>query len=271
MKRVERRGTLDNASLPTLPHHIAPHPPLPQPPTHSRSSQHSPPHPGPDRSVHRSDTIPAGQGVGPGGTQLLSFTNRDQQSSLRASPSSFSRTSGGGGGAGSSSRRSPAHGSIRSQPSPPAIATLQPDSEDTSVHASSPETLTIPPPSRIKNGHSKSSSRRGSRRPSPNRGSSSSPLDSSTIGPKHIERRPPSAQSIPSGGSGSPPPHLDLGDNDADADGEPEPEPEQDAVADPDLDPQAGVDPLTELQDAVDAAEANSSGSGSQWLKKEDT
>jgi hypothetical protein len=268
MKRVERRGTLDNALLPTLPHHIAPHPPQPPPVTHTRSSQqhHSPSHQSSDRSVHRTDTIPAGQAVGPGGTQLLSFANRDPQ---QPSPSSFSRASVSGGGSGA--RRSPAHGSIRSQPSPPAIATLQPDSEDISVPGSSPEALTVPPASSRKNGHSKSGSRRGSRRPSPSRASSSSPLDTTTAAhAKHSERRPSSPQSIPSRGSGgkvTPPP---AADDDADADGEPEPE----AEAEADLDPNAD-DPLAEaeaeLLEAVDAAEANSSESGSGWLKKEDS
>jgi hypothetical protein len=144
---TRRTARLDNATLPTLPHHIAPHPPQPQPISHSRSSHSQPPPPqlnlspssqqeASDRSVHRTDTMPASsQGVSPGGAQLLSFSNRDQQP-LRPSPSSFSP---------SGARHSPTHESIRSQLSLHAIATLPRGNEDAaSVPASSSEALTVP-------------------------------------------------------------------------------------------------------------------------------
>jgi hypothetical protein len=74
------------------------------------------------------------QGVSPGGTQLLSFSNRDQQP-LRPSPSSFSR---------SGAHHSPGHRSTRSQPSSHAMAILPPVSKDAaSVPASSPEAFTV--------------------------------------------------------------------------------------------------------------------------------
>jgi hypothetical protein len=113
-----------------------------------------------------------------------------------------------------------------------------------------------------------SGSRRGSSRPSPSVGSS--PPDANTLGhPKQIERQPSSNHSGRSVGKVTPP--RAEADDDADADGEPEPE----ADADVDLDAHPEVDALAdaeaELLDAVEAAEANSSGSGSGWLKKEDS
>lgn len=256
MKRVERRGTLDgqqsnNNSSSSLPSGLSTHGSLI---SHSGLPARAPMSTHGDRSVQRTDTLPAnhhtsssrsGGAFGPAGTHLIS------------PPSSFSRSERYREDSHSRPRssappadRSP-RGPPRSPPSPPAIATLSVAGEevlDTKTGSS-------------RNGNH--SSRRASvdRRQSPTNGHSNKSHSSGGSVPPASEGNGVPARRSPLGSDHSmttapkrPSPTTVENDADADAD------PDADADADADAEAEADVDDADlELLEAVDAAEANSS------------
>ena len=237
MKRVERRGTLDGQlasthSLGSVAHpgssstaRLASH--------HSVSgSQHS------DRSVHRTATMPVthlGGGIGPGGTQLLSpapsFVNPQERhrdkTIIRAHPSTPPLTV-------DKERDRRIHG-----PSPPAIATLQPDDDDVTAPLGRMDQQSLDV------GRRKKPTSLGGSPPSDVRSSEGQPIISQSAA--HVQRRANGEAET---------------DADVDADGEVD---DVDADADGDADMDGDVDADADLLEAVHAAEAHSS-----TLKAED-
>ena len=249
MKRVERRGTLESqqasqsgslTSLASQPTHTY------QPGIPTSLS---------DRSIHRSDTMPVnnrpGSGLGPSGTHLISphssFPHTERyrdESHLSRPPSTQSHID-----------KTPRE--IRSPPTPPAIATLSGSGDDAAAETKKSH-------GRNNNGEHYVSARHDSGdllRPSPANGhsrraassgdsaSGKTPVRSPPISDKSgkIEPKPTPPPPPPTSATSAPPTANDADvDADADADG--------DAEADVD-------DAELELLEAVDAAEANSSGS----------
>lgn len=268
MKRVERRGTLDSqhsnpnsmASIPTHPSGNSGH--VPHPGIPGRGSQHSL---SSDRSVHRSDTLPASHhpmssrssgGFGPAGTHLISSGSFPQHD--RFHEESHPRPSSSSAAVHDRSPRDP-----RSPPSPPAIATLPGTGEEASD---------------AKTGTSRNGGR-GSRhasttdhRPSPINGHSHRSRTSRDSAPPAASdsNGPPPRQSPPGSDHSAATVHNKQASTplvDADADAEADP----DADADADADAEADVDdPDLELQEAVDAAEANSSSAEPRPKTEED-
>lgn len=122
MKRVERRGTIESQNQSQA--HIG-HQPS-QGAASSLTHAHSMPVHG--SRVTRTDTIPVTVGIGSGGTQLIghatqmpSFISKDRRDRERIPTSSL---------APSPSHPTRSADSQRDPPSPPAIATLQPDDDE---------------------------------------------------------------------------------------------------------------------------------------------
>jgi hypothetical protein len=272
MKRVERRGTLEphqllqQSSGHTIPHATSPLPTR-RPPSRSRSVQ-IPGSQASDRSIHRSDTLIVTGNLS-GGAQIDSSTTH-----LMSTPQpSYTHHD-----------RSPPAAKVArtAQPSPLSIAALN-DNHDPSDRLAS---------SRFTGLDSRAQSRSGSQNgrgpataPLPGRSPPSVPGGNSARGsppPGLASRRSPvSTDRSPSTGSKSKrdsPQIIAGGDVDIDVDANAEldvqtnvdlrPDVEMDADAEVDADADADAD--TELMEAVDAAEANSSG-GNPWMKKEDS
>jgi hypothetical protein len=263
MKRVERRGTLEhhqhvqqqasNLSMPTVAS------PLPirrssshtrnVPVTHSQSS---------DRSVQRSDTVivtttsttASGSGrVGPGSTHIISSPQPSYIQLGRSSPAT------------KVPRAAP--------PSPPSITTLNDGEADVADREDSARP--IGPGSRVDSRSSSMDDRRvAGAAPRPGTAPPAQEEANGTTGsPPTIvpsKRSPLSSEQSPSIGSKSKhgSPQTTGGDVDADVDVDAEAEP--DVIADVsmgaevDVDADAEADADAELMEAVDAAEANSSG-----------
>lgn len=242
MKRVERRGTLDNQlSNPNMASTAGSQ--FSHSGFQNRGSQHAI---ASERSVQRTDTLPAnhhhsassrsGSQFGPAGTHLISppasFQHDRYRDEVHQQPRPLSS---------SNSTHERNSRNQRTPPSPPAaIATLPGTGED------SPE---------VKNGSSRHSDRHSSvdRRPSSTNGHRNGSLAPATESKGAPPRRSPlgsepSAAATPKKIATSP---MEI---DADADADP------DADADADADAEADVDDADlELLEAVDAAEANSS------------
>ncbi|KAF8815492.1 hypothetical protein BYT27DRAFT_7249155 [Phlegmacium glaucopus] len=297
MKRVERRGTLENQQQQVASQSVQ------QQPQHQ---QRQPSHPdmplsqGSDRSIHRSDTILTHQpSHGPATfsqSQPHSQSNRDRdasssshtQSNIRSSLSNLHPSSS------ASTSHSTKHGSSqRQQPPqspPPSIAALkEPRDDDDERH--DPDQLPISNVGRGGSGPTSRSSSRNARvrggtgtRPTPpaTRSSDNTP----TLNGTPTKRSPLGSSLAVAGGgveSGSPTMEVDEMDADADADAEAEAEVESDAEAeilgavaatsrdrtdgeeeggdDGDGEGEVDADADAELLEAVDAAEANSSSS----------
>ncbi|PSR77676.1 hypothetical protein PHLCEN_2v7734 [Hermanssonia centrifuga] len=265
MKRVERRGTLDSQHLANNSHSgpAAVHPSaaaLQHPPTNGRSSQQMLISQGSDRSLQRTDTLPAGHivsraGLGSSSTLILANNSyarmeREEPRTRPASPQVPPQRA--------AARRSP--------PTPPYIDTLpntgnEGDDSSNEVErvvsrartsrVQSPEPI-IPRPQ--SNGHHVRSPER-----------ISPPSQPAASGGGSPQRGSPRGSEVPAGNTGKskPPPIEADADADADADAE------ADLDADADIDAEADADADAELLEAVDAAEANNA-SGEEWLKKEE-
>ncbi|KAF9480750.1 hypothetical protein BDN70DRAFT_594437 [Pholiota conissans] len=233
MKRVERRGTLDQQQ-----HQLASavvvqaqqHQPIPRSGSHSQLPLSQ----GSDRSIHRSDTLLTNQSPHGGG----SF--RDESSIQTSSGSSHAR----GPAVMLGAMPSPTPATKRQQPPPPSIAALRDDDDEDDDDNDGPDI----PTSNI--GRGGSTSRSGSRngRVRPLDGGANGGSKRSLLG---VSR---TAHSI------SP--------RDTDADGDADGDAEADAeilgavdAADLDGDGEGDADAEAELLEAVDAAEANSSSS----------
>jgi hypothetical protein len=270
MKRVERRGTLEphqqlqqQASVHSMPSVASPLP-VRQSSTHSRSAQ-MPSSQGSDRSVHRTDTVIvsntgvpiAGGQIGPGGTHVVS-----------SSPKPLVAQQG---------RSSPVTKAKIAPPSPPTITTLN-DNDADLVERDGMARL-MGPGSRAQSRSSSRNDRRTSQRPGPtppvpeasNNATDSPPIAvPSKRSPLSSESHSPSVGSKGKHESPKAAAVVD-GDGDIDADVDAEAEPDLDVGPEGEGEADAEADAEAELMEAVDAAEANSSGgSGGVWSKKED-
>ncbi|KDR68174.1 hypothetical protein GALMADRAFT_1053011 [Galerina marginata CBS 339.88] len=259
MKRVERRGTLENQQQ----QQIAT---LQAQQLQPRTTSHAqlPLSQGSDRSIHRSDTVLTQQ------TSFVSSRNdreRDKEDSLH--PLAHIR---------SSHTSTPSSGSAskshRQQPTPPQIAALREQHDDDDDIDGDPEQL---PTSNVGRGRAaviKASSRSNSRNGRVRLGARPTPPVSEGVNGGRNKRSPLAPGAI----RGSISPHEDEMDADADADAEAEAEAEilgaVDASGDADEvdgdgdgdgdgegDLENDADAEAELLEAVDAAEANSNSS----------
>jgi len=266
MKRVERRGTLDGQHLhnqlsqpiPTAIHPSASlhHNAL----TNGRGSssahmisQH--PHASTsDRSIHRSDTIPAEHMLSQSkGTPLppAAYVNAPSRNEreVRTRPSSPHASAG----------RNPP----RSPPTPPYIATLSGSSGHEEQLINHDRSGGRKRASRVQSGDSSLPPISNGHREHRSTSSSTPPVNSSSSGALPSRRASPQ----------DPPPRTavvqsKLGEMDVDADADADADADIDADAEVDADAEADAD--ADLLEAVDAAEANNATVDEQWLKKED-
>jgi len=299
MKRVERRGTLDSQQLATqgsmhvTPAAVHPSSSLHQSSVHlagnGRSQQlgSSQQSSSSDRSIHRTDTLPAehiapssGQkGLGPGGTHILSHGNlsvRYERERDHEQPRTRPH---------SPPHHTPSRGTgppTRTPPTPPVIETLSDDVDElitTAAQPSHPRTTSRAP--RGSQNQSRAHSREvtsvaaNAVRVNGHRSANRSPT-SQTQGSPSSSRTTNGVEPTSSPRSVNPPgpvkskgaPQNDAmdidGDGDADADAD------IDAEAELDADAEAEADADAELLEAVDAAEANQVDEEEEWLKKEE-
>ncbi|KAF8972018.1 hypothetical protein BDZ97DRAFT_1008045 [Flammula alnicola] len=280
MKRVERRGTLENqqqlANLAIQQQQQQQQQQQHQP----RSTSHAqlPLSQGSDRSIHRTDTILTHQAShGPASFR----TDRDRDESLHTASSqsqsqSQSQLRGNATTASSSiTTASSTAAKLRQQPTPPSIASLREqhdddDNEPENAHEPDDHDPEQIPTSNVGRGgssavksRSNSSSRNGRARPA-----SGAEGTNGVGGPAKRSPLAGSGAGVRGSGSGSPHNEAPTDEMDADADADAEAEAEAEILGavdaadeDGDGDGEGDADAEAELFEAVDAAEANSSSS----------
>ncbi|KAI0655359.1 hypothetical protein C8Q70DRAFT_440635 [Cubamyces menziesii] len=289
MKRVERRGTLDNQAMAAQLHHQ--HPPAAVHPSSAAAAQaalangrastsHS--------SIRRSDTVhihPSSQSqsqsrsLGATSTHLLSSSGSSQNSYVRHDRE---RDRGHEYEHPASPHYSSSRTAQRTPPTPPYIATLPgsgandddaaydeqaPRGAAAAVRGSRATSRERPHKASIANinGHRSGAGSSGS-----SRSASHSPAMAATTNNHNKGGAVASARGSPRGSDGkSKSSELMDVDADADADGDGEGEGEGEGDMDAEAEADAEADAEAELLEAVDAAEANNA-TDEEWLKKED-